>query len=278
MAAGASEAMSWRLYVDIGNSAVKFGVPAVEGWAHVERHDLAALAADLDADGPVPEDTLAHIGEEFVPHVRRLAPEAMPPEAVVVVCSNRKVTDIPGMLAAGLRAPLRQLGRDLRYKIRSRYNLAQLGADRLANIVGALDYGGLPAVIIDAGSCVTIDVLDRQGLHLGGMIMPGQPALTMGIAMVAPQLMADLDRAKRPSGHLGKSTTEALGAGLLAATVGQMTHAMDVAEAAVEPDGPMFIFCGGDAPPLAAEFGGELVEWLTLDGLRFIDEAAYPPS
>ncbi len=49
-----------------------------------------------------------------------------------------------------------------------------LGMDRVAAIVGAqeLNQGG-PFVVVDAGSCITIDLLDDKDIYRGGAILPG---------------------------------------------------------------------------------------------------------
>ena len=49
-----------------------------------------------------------------------------------------------------------------------------LGADRIANIVGANSlYPNKDILIIDTGSCITVDLIDSNGLYLGGRISPG---------------------------------------------------------------------------------------------------------
>ena len=51
---------------------------------------------------------------------------------------------------------------------------ATLGKDRLAAIVGAFQlYPYENCLVIDAGTCITYDILDEQGRYLGGNISPG---------------------------------------------------------------------------------------------------------
>ena len=49
----------------------------------------------------------------------------------------------------------------------------QLGADRWAAIVGAWDEFRSDVCVVDAGTAVTIDLVNNHGSHLGGMILPG---------------------------------------------------------------------------------------------------------
>lgn len=49
-----------------------------------------------------------------------------------------------------------------------------LGVDRVAAACGAWKYAkGKGCVIVDAGTCITIDYLDAKGVFQGGAIMPG---------------------------------------------------------------------------------------------------------
>ena len=49
-----------------------------------------------------------------------------------------------------------------------------LGRDRLAGVAGALALGyAPPLLVIDAGTCITVDLLDREGIFRGGSIAPG---------------------------------------------------------------------------------------------------------
>lgn len=59
--------------------------------------------------------------------------------------------------------------------IRNLYQTPQtLGMDRLAAVVEAFcQKPDSPALVIDAGTCITYDFLDEQGQYLGGNISPG---------------------------------------------------------------------------------------------------------
>ncbi len=48
-----------------------------------------------------------------------------------------------------------------------------LGVDRLAACVGARNYTKGNVLVIDAGTCITYDILTTQNQHLGGLISPG---------------------------------------------------------------------------------------------------------
>lgn len=49
-----------------------------------------------------------------------------------------------------------------------------MGTDRIAAIVGAMaEMPDTPLLIIDAGTCITYEVVDEEGYYLGGNIAPG---------------------------------------------------------------------------------------------------------
>lgn len=48
----------------------------------------------------------------------------------------------------------------------------RLGIDRWLAMLGARSIGNNPCVVVDAGTAVTIDVVDHAGQHLGGYILP----------------------------------------------------------------------------------------------------------
>ena len=52
---------------------------------------------------------------------------------------------------------------------------AKVGIDRLLNVfaASALVKPGEPAIVVDAGSAVTVDLLHEDGSFAGGAIFPG---------------------------------------------------------------------------------------------------------
>jgi type III pantothenate kinase len=53
-----------------------------------------------------------------------------------------------------------------------------IGPDRLANAVAAKQHFGAPVVVVDFGTAVTFDVVNRAGNYTGGIIAPGLAAMT----------------------------------------------------------------------------------------------------
>ena len=53
------------------------------------------------------------------------------------------------------------------------YQSNTLGMDRLAAVVGANALLGSNVLVVDAGTCITFDYLDKDKRYLGGSISPG---------------------------------------------------------------------------------------------------------
>src|SRR5699024_1843795 len=86
-----------------------------------------------------------------------------------------------------------------------------LGVDRWLAIVEAWSRHG-NAIVIDCGSALTVDVAAKEGVHLGGYIVPGLHLLVRslweGTSQVKVSLSDIQDNAK-----LGSSTQEAVNNG-----------------------------------------------------------------
>lgn len=147
-------------------------------------------------------------------------------------------------------------------------NPREVGADRVANSVAALDLFGGPAVVVDFGTATTFDVVSAEGEYLGGAIFPGIEISIDALARRASALSTV--ELVAPRGVIGKSTTEAIQSGVIYGYSG-MIDAMcrrfvdEVGEATI-------IATGGLAPTIAPHSESIQREepWLTLHGLRLI--------
>lgn len=110
-----------------------------------------------------------------------------PPEAVII----SSVASTPKALLSGLRKKSRVIlfGPDTPLPIRNNYKTPlTLGSDRLAAAVGAAAiFPRKNTLVIDAGTCIKYDFIDRTGTYLGGSIAPG-------ISMRLNVLHEDTDR------------------------------------------------------------------------------------
>ncbi len=92
------------------------------------------------------------------------------------------------------------------------YNTPEtLGMDRVLATVGAWSLTGSPALVVDAGTAITIDQVSSKGVFLGGVIMPGIAVLERSLRQNTD--LPAVDR-RLPDHWPPKSTEEALQWGL----------------------------------------------------------------
>lgn len=92
---------------------------------------------------------------------------------------------------------------------------ASIGADRLANVCGAVGKYGSPVMVVDLGTATTFDVVSARGAFIGGVIAPGPRLMLDYMADRTAQLPRIKMEGKCPG--IGLTTEEAM---RIAAVVG----------------------------------------------------------
>ena len=139
-----------KLIVDIGNSAAK--LVAFDGNTPIEQIKTSGKTLEgLDAFAQKHHFTRGIVGT-----VTGITPEAE--KALNALCF-----------------PVMRFTPDTPIPITNRYRTPQtLGADRLAAVVGARELKpDENLLIIDAGTCITYEIVDKMGNYWGGNIAPG---------------------------------------------------------------------------------------------------------
>ena len=92
-----------------------------------------------------------------------------------IVGTVRDLTADEDTALASLQFPLLRFCPDTPIPITNRYRTPEtLGSDRLAAVIGASSLKpGKDLLIIDAGTCITYEVIDARGNYWGGNIAPG---------------------------------------------------------------------------------------------------------
>jgi type III pantothenate kinase len=108
------------------------------------------------------------------------------------------------------------LGQNIKLRLPMKYSRKQLGADRLANVYGALIRFKAPCLVVDFGTAITFDLISKKGVYEGGLIVPG--VLTSGRAVgekaaLLPAITLPARGARRSL--IGRNTREAMQLGLL---------------------------------------------------------------
>jgi len=250
--------------VDIGNARIKLG--------RFDRTDTATL--------PEPEDTLQLVGRspQFDLLVQWLA--EMPPRAWYIGSVNRPTAtrlvdwlsrnrpdDPVALLAAG----------DVPLEVRlSRPDM--VGVDRLLDALAAnrLREPGRPAVVVDVGSAVTVDLISDDGAFLGGAILPGIAMSARAMHEFTDLLpLVDVSELAETPPALGQDTISAMRSGLFWGTVGAIGQLVERLTGTRESQ----VFLTGGAGPAVAELMGHRarhVPNLTLAGIALASQHAEP--
>jgi type III pantothenate kinase len=105
------------------------------------------------------------------------------------------------------------LGENVKAPIVNRYRIpSQVGQDRLVNAVAAYELYGGPAIVVDFGTAVTIDLVSGRREYLGGLIVPGVEVALEALSSRA----ALLPRIKLepPKEFLGRDTVSSMRSGI----------------------------------------------------------------
>ncbi len=243
-----------RLLVDIGNSRLKWALSDHAFW-HVgsalnyRDHDFPrTLRCTWQQISPAPKEVLiACVGSSPV--------RAIIERCVLVLwqCPTRLIQsqDQTLGLTSGYRQP------------------ATLGVDRwLALLAATAFYPSQALCVADFGTAITVDLLDGNQRHLGGVIAPG-------LALMLNSLHAGT--CGLPGSHaefgsqLAENTQQGMANGVLLAAIGLVEQVM-IRHAGLEP---RLLITGGDGA-LAASFletPCEVIPDLVLQGLRVLGES-----
>jgi type III pantothenate kinase len=218
------------LFIDIGNSAVKWRTPDSE---------VFTQKVDIFSSKLLPEAELAWVSAVAHPNIL---------QAIKAQFSNVKLVE-----------PLKQYGRlTLSYD-----DPSKLGVDRFLAMLAALErFPNLPLLVIDAGSAVTFDVIDAKGMHQGGLIMPGLKALRESFAKFSTNdLSINTSELKNSTEGAWQSGTHAM----LVSAVNSQIHNFEL-----KYPGGVITICGGIVKEIIKELPVSVKSFdnLVLDGLE----------
>lgn len=102
---------------------------------------------------------------------------------------------------------------------------AELGADRIADAVGAVGIASPPLIVIDSGTATTFDIINRDREYIGGCIFPG---IELSIRSLASNT-AKLDRIlfTVPRSILATNTRDNIRAGIYYSCLGGLEFMID---------------------------------------------------
>lgn len=251
------------LAIQVGNTRIKLGV------FRAEDPDEIVFVAKDDIAGAIEAATRMYeaIGAET-------------DSSVVVASVNKPVSDaLVSTLRDQLSCEIYSVPDDMPAPIGTCLDPgAKPGIDRLLNAAAAYAKLGQACIVIDAGTCVTVDFVDGEGVFHGGAIAPG----------VRMQLKALHEHtAALPSIEFGVPEGLAWGSNTRDAMIRGVYHGIRglvwrLIEKYAEQYGgfPLVIATGGDAKLLFAddELVNQIVPDLVLRGIALAAKSALSPD
>ncbi|MEX2517279.1 MAG: type III pantothenate kinase [Gammaproteobacteria bacterium] len=156
--------------------------------------------------------------------------------------------------------------------VQNGYNVAeQLGVDRWLALLAARRLHAGNVCVIDCGTAVTLDLLNSQGEHRGGVIAPGVELMQQ--ALVQGTVGVRLDAGDKTMQIPARDTEAAVQAGTRLAVVGLIEHVLDTAKDHMQGEVTAFI-TGGMAADIMAVCNKPLIHVadLVLQGLACYSE------
>jgi type III pantothenate kinase len=232
------------LAIDAGNSRIKWGLRddgswLAQGWVATDRvARLSRAWTGLEVPGAIIAANVAgaRAARALATAARRFKCRIRFVKSVAAQCGVRNTYADPG----------------------------QLGPDRWAALIGAWNLQRGPCVVVNAGTTMTVDALDGEGVFLGGMIVPGaelmRDALARNTAGLRPRPGRFAFFPSRTADAIESGTVNAL-----AGAVERMLRFMQQAGQAA----PLTVLSGGAANLIAPQLTGavEVVDNLVLEGL-----------
>ncbi len=121
-----------------------------------------------------------------------------------------------------------------------------LGADRIANIAAVAKSAKLPAIVIDFGTAITFETVNKKKEFLGGAILPGRMLLRKSLNDFTAQLPLLAMSEKKPKA-LGRNTKDAILSGTDLAVLGSVKEIISQLMIEMNVKKCMVTATGGDA-------------------------------
>ncbi|MEO0530522.1 MAG: type III pantothenate kinase [Planctomycetota bacterium] len=265
------------LAIDVGNTRVKAGVFAGAAADCVESAQSGVLPI-ASARVPEPVAAFSATAEELAGFAEWVADELASLGRVVIASVSQPTED--AVVAALRDVKVERLTSET---LPIRLDVEQpesLGVDRAVAAVAAnrLRHAGKPAIVVDVGTAITVDLIDEEGVFLGGAILPGPGLAARALAEKTDRLpdvrFGELDTSPDA---VGRATEPAIRAGVYWGAVGSIRELIArQRDRCVVP--PQVFLTGGAAPSFARLIGGpdltvRYLPHLTLTGIAIAAEA-----
>lgn len=237
--------MASKLAIDIGNTRIKTGI--FEGkYLHEHR----------EFEGNQYKELISYVQKK-----KKI-------EAAIL----SSVREIPAMIVEALfeRFPLILLNPETELPLINQYRTPEtLGTDRLAGVLGgAAIYPDQDVLVVNAGTCITYDVITADRVYSGGAISPGIRMRFKSMYTLTDQL--PLIKEAPVDYLIGKNTEESMLSGVMNGVVAEVEGM--IAQFRLQYPDLKVVLSGGDAAYFEKQLKSDIfVAWnIVLSGLNEI--------
>jgi type III pantothenate kinase len=243
-------------------------------------------AATLVSDGVIgrvrraPIENLEELRDVLVRACADCGGEALP---IAVASVNPPALERLRQLLADMSLALPEVaGKDFPVPLRTDVREPErMGVDRLLGALAAHRRAAKACIVVDFGTAITVNSVSRDGVFLGGAILPGLGMMAHALAG-GTALLPEITVPESAAG-IGKNTEEAIAAGILHGATGAVANLVIVAGMTLGEDAAVLL-TGGDAERIAAFLPSDCQEVcpdLVLEGLVIAYHerpARHPPA
>lgn len=199
--------------IDIGNTNIKLAL-----YLNDTEQYLKAIAGDAEDA----KQQLASVLKESWNQIPLVPSAAIPVRDGVIVASSVKpvwTKLVEDTVKETLSERICLIGRDIPLPIETSVeNPQEVGTDRLVTAAAAFAVVEDAVMVADFGTAITIDLVDDNGVFMGGIIAPGM-AMGASALHTATAKLPQVDIA-RPDSVYGTNTRKAIAAGVFYAAAG----------------------------------------------------------
>ena len=248
------------LTIDIGNTVVSFGV--LKAGKLVKFYGVATRLSRRELKSKL-EKVLKEIDDDFTSLKDVVVCSVVPRVSKMIKPLIEDQFDLkPIVIGEDVAVPLKNLYR----------NPKQVGQDRLVGAYAAKEFYGVPAIIIDLGTAITLDVISKKGEYLGGAIVPG--IRLTAEALFKKTAMLPKIKIKGPRQVIGKTTQESILSGIFYG-YGFLCRGMIKQMTSQLKEKPKIVVTGGHALLMKKYIGNDIQQIdteLVFKGMALVQE------
>jgi len=187
-----------KLLIDIGNTNTSIGV--------LNKKSIKKSYFIYTSKRGVQPTSLKRLLGKFLKDIDEVILVSVVPEFLKIVKKSLKKV-LPG-------ASIKVVGKEIKVPIKVKYKKPkEVGQDRLVTSFAARELYGKPVLVIDFGTAVTFDFVNKKGEYEGGLIFPG---IRLGLESLHKKT-ALLPRIeiKKTKGIIGKDTSSSMNKGIV---------------------------------------------------------------